>query len=178
MSATLVLSAIILLLILVHYSWEKWQRRKKDVSAVSCTVPKGPRGHWLLGHASLPPEALSPTIFSWRKSHGPIFEVFTIPKLVSLGIFINDVELVKGRSKQFQWFRQRDPSRVNRVKSNGLDYCGMHFLRLMAFAAASIVLGGNSQAVVCGCVCHVVGAVKKVNPQMKIITPVQKKLTH
>ena len=98
MSATLVLSAIILGLIGAHYSWEKWRRWKKNASSSSsCTVPIGPRGHWLHGHASLPPELLSPTMFAWSASHGPIYECFLIPKLVSLGIIINDAELVIGR---------------------------------------------------------------------------------
>lgn len=43
----------------------------------------------------LPGELLSSTIASWAASHGPIFEVFIIPKLAPLGIVINDVNLVK-----------------------------------------------------------------------------------
>ena len=95
---TSLLSLTALSLIFVHYVWTKFQRKRKLADLQPrCTVPAGPQGHWLLGHSSLPPEQLAPTIASWSKTHGPIMEVFIIPKLFPLGIVINDAELVKGK---------------------------------------------------------------------------------
>ena len=96
---TVVLGVVFVCLLLVNYFRQnkKKRRNSNDVtSLVRCTVPKGPRGHWLLGHSLLPPEQLAPAIASWSASNGPIFEVYIVPKIFSLGIIINDVKLVKG----------------------------------------------------------------------------------
>ena len=104
LSATNFLSMFILILVLVDYLWNRSKRKASDASSLSatpsgassCTVPRGPRGHWLFGHTKLKPEELSPTIAGWSATHGPIFEAFLLPHGKSLGIFINDFEIIKG----------------------------------------------------------------------------------
>ena len=96
---TIVLSIAFVCLFLINYfrQYKKKRPHKEDTSSVRCTVPKGPRGHWLFGHTLLPSEQLAPVVASWSATHGPIFEVFMVPKIFPLAIIVNDVKLVKGK---------------------------------------------------------------------------------
>jgi cytochrome P450 len=61
-----------------------------------CTVPFGPSGHWLYGHANFPPRDLTPTWAAWSQDYGPIFQFRVLPFLPSINfIIVNDVQLCK-----------------------------------------------------------------------------------
>ena len=89
LSLTSCLSLFILVLMFIHYAWEKIQRNRKMAEHGLNTVPAAPRGHWLFGNLLVPAEQLAPTIAFWSKTHGPIMEAF-------FGIVINDVQMMRG----------------------------------------------------------------------------------
>jgi len=86
----------------------------KSKKTPKCTVPWGPRGHWLFGHSRLPMQDLTPTLFKFSQSCGPIFQFSIVPWMALLdqskaSIMINDVHLVK-KMLQRKDFSNRDLS--------------------------------------------------------------------
>jgi hypothetical protein len=68
----------------------------RSTTKYKCTVPFGPSGHWLYGHANLPLRELTPTWAAWSQDYGPIFQFRVLPFLPSINIIIvNDVQLCK-----------------------------------------------------------------------------------